>query len=81
MHIEQLVRMANDIGAFFQSEPSRDAAIHAIADHLKRFWDPRMRKQIIQHFNEGGDGLADLPRASISLLAKENASFSQCGDG
>lgn len=81
MHIENLVKMANDIGAFFQSEPRRDVAVHAIADHLKKFWDPRMRKQIIAHCKEGGAGLSELSRDAVHQLMDENASFAESGDG
>ena len=81
MHRENLVKMANEISAFFQSEPNREAAVRAVADHLRKFWDPRMRKQIIQHFQEGGIGLGDLARDSIRLLAEESASLPHCGDG
>ncbi|QSA97169.1 formate dehydrogenase subunit delta [Methylococcus sp. EFPC2] len=81
MHIENLVKMANNIGDFFQSDPDHEAAVHAVADHLKKFWDPRMRKQIIKHYDEGGEGLRELTRESVRLLAEENAALTQCGDG
>ncbi|MDY6947420.1 MAG: formate dehydrogenase subunit delta, partial [Pseudomonadota bacterium] len=58
MHIDYLVRMANDIGSFFASETDQDAAVTSIQLHLKRFWDPRMRARIVAYFNEtGGAGL------------------------
>lgn len=71
MHIDQLVRMANDIGNFFAVEPDRDSAIESIRFHLRRFWEPRMRKQIIEHLQAGGDGLNDDVRAAVQLLAQE----------
>jgi len=45
--IEYLVKMANEIGAFFASEPDPEQAVNAVAGHLRRFWDPRMRAQIV----------------------------------
>ena len=42
MKIEYLVKMANEIGAFFASEPDPEQAVNAVAGHLRRFWDPRM---------------------------------------
>lgn len=69
MDIERLVRMANDIGAYFVSEPDRAAAIAGMASHLERFWEPRMRRQVIAHLETGGAGLDDLPRAAIADLA------------
>ena len=44
MNIEHLVKMANQIGSFFSTMPDRDQAIADLASHLKRFWEPRMRK-------------------------------------
>jgi len=61
--------MANDIGAYFASEPDRAAAIAGMVSHLERFWDPRMRRQLLAHLAMGGAGLADLPRAAVADLA------------
>ena len=71
MRIERLVAMANDIGMFFQAEPDKAEAAKSIANHLKRFWDPRMRRQIVGHYREGGLGLNDTTRAAVGLLADE----------
>ena len=58
MEIERLVKMANDIGAFFETDKNADRAAAGVADHLKRFWDPRMRRQILEYFDEKeGKGL------------------------
>ena len=40
--------MANRIADFFQADPDRQAALEGIAGHLKRFWDPRMRREILR---------------------------------
>ena len=56
MRVERLVSMANDIGAFFNAEPDKAEAAKSIASHLRRFWDPRMRRQIVAHYREGGAG-------------------------
>jgi len=60
MHIEQLVTMANDIANFFRSASDPGAGARNVADHLRRYWAPPMRKQIIAHFDTGGSGLSDL---------------------
>ncbi|BBA32284.1 formate dehydrogenase, delta subunit [Methylocaldum marinum] len=73
--------MANDIGNFFNAEPDRSAAIHGIADHIRRFWDPRMRKAIIAHLQEGGIGLNELPQAALAELANETVALRESGDG
>ena len=68
MSVEHLVKMANDIGDFFRAEPERADAVAGIADHIQRFWDPRMRRAIIAHLKEGGDGLSELARAAVTTL-------------
>lgn len=55
MDIHRLVKMANDIGAFYESFPDRDEAISSIAAHLRNFWEPRMRLQIIDYAKRGGE--------------------------
>jgi formate dehydrogenase subunit delta len=53
-----LVTMANQIGEFFETMPDRHQASEDLAGHLKRFWEPRMRKSLLQYVNEqGGAGL------------------------
>lgn len=47
MDIQHLVKMANQIGTFFESMPDREQAKADIATHLKKFWEPRMLKAIV----------------------------------
>ncbi len=72
MRPEKLVTMANQIGAFFASQKSEDA-VQGIADHLKKFWDPRMRAAIIEHLRAGGEGLDPKVRLAVEQLAGETA--------
>ncbi|ABE48986.1 formate dehydrogenase subunit delta [Methylobacillus flagellatus] len=67
MNIEQLVKMANQIGDFFQSYPDHEQAKKDIASHLQRFWAPQMRQQIMQHINThpSDNGLAPLVSSAI----------------
>jgi formate dehydrogenase subunit delta len=52
MDIQRLVKMANDIAAFFEAEPDVSKGARGVADHLKNFWDPRMRRQILAYADE-----------------------------
>jgi formate dehydrogenase subunit delta len=71
VRIERLVTMANDIGAFFATDPDRHGATSNVANHLQRFWDPRMRRQIVSHYlDAGGAGLDEIPLAAVALLAQ-----------
>lgn len=68
MNIPRLVRMANDIGNFFKSEPDHAVAVDGVAQHLKRFWDPRMRREIVAYVEGGGGDLTDLVREAVLKL-------------
>ena len=68
MNIDHLVKMANEIGSFFVTANDEETAVKLIADHLKRFWDPRMRKQVIAHLSQGGEGLAPAVAKAVRLL-------------
>ena len=48
MNSDHLIRMANQIGVFFESMPDRKEAMEGFATHLKKFWDPRMRLAFLQ---------------------------------
>lgn len=72
MNIDNLVKMANDISNFFQSDPDRSSAVQGMVEHLQKFWEPRMRSQIITHFQAGGVGLSDLAKEAVSHLAMPN---------
>lgn len=66
MDIHNLVKMANQIGAFFESMPDREQAKADIANHLKKFWEPRMRKTIVQKMDGGeAEGLSPVVREAI----------------
>lgn len=45
MKNDDIVRMANQIAAFFSAYP-QDEAVPAIADHIRKFWEPRMRADL-----------------------------------
>ena len=71
MRIERLVTMANDIAAFFDVDPDREQAPQSIATHLRRFWHPRMRREIIRHYRDGGAGLCAAARSAVELIADD----------
>ena len=74
MRAERLVSMANDIGHFFDVGPNKEEAAKSVANHIKRYWDPRMRREIVAHYREaGGAGLDPVPRSAIALLATSSS--------
>ena len=64
---DTLVRMANQISDFFRIQPEGEA-VAGTADHIRRFWDPRMRAKMAEHLASGGAGLNP-----IALKAAERA--------
>lgn len=50
----KLVKMANEIAAFFAAEPDHALAVEGVANHLKRFWEPRMRRELLALLDAGG---------------------------
>ena len=69
MDIERLVAMANDIAAFFDAESDKAVAAEGVRFHLSRFWEPRMRRAIIEHVRKGGAGLTPTARSGVEKLA------------
>ena len=64
---ETLVRMANQIADFFKSQPEEDA-LKGAANHIRYFWDPRMRTKMAEHLARGGEGLNPLARAAVEQV-------------
>ena len=72
MNIEQLVRMANDIGNFFRGETREEEQIAGVVNHLRKFWDLRMRRQLVAHLGAGGEGLVEPARSAVLVLAQDS---------
>jgi formate dehydrogenase subunit delta len=71
MDVHHLVKMANDVGAFYEALPDRSEAVNSIATHLRNFWEPRMRREIIDYAKRGREQdprLKELVREAILTL-------------
>jgi formate dehydrogenase subunit delta len=66
---DRLVYMANQIGKFFESQ-GHGKAVPGVADHIRKFWDPRMRAKINEHLDAGGEGLDPDVRTALETLRK-----------
>lgn len=66
---DKLVRMANDIARNLAPQGEATAA-HATADHIRRFWDPRMRAGLLAHAAKDGSGLSPIARAAVAEIEK-----------
>ena len=59
--------MANQIGKFFAHQ-GEEKAVAGTADHLAKFWDPRMRAGIVAHVASGGAGLDPFVLRAVKSL-------------
>ena len=74
MNPDTLIKMANQIGAFFEAMPDREQAIQDIASHLRRTWDPRMRTQLMATLGGTEEAyLKPLVRDAVKALVQADA--------
>jgi len=72
MDNSNLIKMANNIGAFFKSEPDRELAIQGVEQHIRNSWEPRMRKQIIEYVQQDGSELLDIVAEAVRHIGKQS---------
>ncbi len=66
MSPDKLQRMANDIARNLAA--LGDGAPAAIAEHLRQFWTPRMREELLAIVDAGGAGLERLVVQAAGIL-------------
>ena len=66
---EKLVRMANQIATFFLSQPEA-VRIEGVANHLNKFWESRMRRELFEHIDKGGEGLLPLVMEASRVIKR-----------
>jgi len=74
MEKNHLITMANQIGGFFKGYPDKEQATKDVAMHLKKFWPPVMRKEIIEYVTsseEADNLLDDIVNDAIKKYLKE----------
>jgi len=65
MNREHLIRMANQIGTFFQSQPDRAEALEGLANHIHKFWEARMQREFQAVLDAGGEGVLPIVREAL----------------
>jgi formate dehydrogenase subunit delta len=69
MKPDKLIKMANQIGAFFEAMPNREQAVKDVAAHIQKNWEPRMRTLLLQHVSQNGDAeLSAILRDALPLV-------------
>ena len=72
MNTDLMIKMLNEISAFFAGEDDKEQAARDIQNHLHRYWEPRMRAQLLEYFEQrNGAGLSELAIKAVQLLAEE----------
>ena len=74
MIVEKLIRMANQIAVNFDFGPDKPKAVDGVADHLRRFWTPGMKAEIIAYQESGGSQLNEIAAQAVARLAEEQSS-------
>lgn len=70
MENRDMIRMANQIASFFEAYPRKEA-LEGIAKHVRLFWEPRMRTQLLEYVDGGGKDLSPLVIAAVGALAAQ----------
>jgi formate dehydrogenase subunit delta len=69
MESRDMIRMLNQIGEFFKSYTEKEA-VEGIAEHINKFWDPRMRKDLFAYIDKGGKDLAPLVMTALPAIKR-----------
>lgn len=71
MKSAKLIKMANQIGTFFEAMPDREQAVTGVAAHIQRNWESRMRTALLRHVGECGDAeLSPIVRDALRIVQK-----------
>jgi formate dehydrogenase subunit delta len=76
MESDKMVRQANQIAQYFSAYPQARAE-EGVLGHIKKFWEPRMRRQLIEYAGDGGEGLHELVLKAVAALRDETLDTSQ----
>jgi formate dehydrogenase subunit delta len=71
VNAEKLVRMVNQVAAFFASQPEGERET-GVAEHVRSFWTPAMRRDVYAHLDAGGAGLDPLAARALAALRRND---------
>ena len=67
MKADLMVHNANQIALYFGSFP-REEAIEGVLDHIMKFWERRMKDQLLDYVGKGGTGLHELVLEAVKRM-------------
>lgn len=70
MDEHKMVRQANQIAEYFKAYP-QERAEEGVRGHIRKFWEPRMRAQLIAFVGAGGEGLHPLVQTAVASIKAE----------
>jgi len=71
MKSANLIKMANQIGAFFDAMPDHEQAVKDVAAHIQKNWEPRMRTALHNHITQAGDReLSPIVRDALHIVQR-----------
>lgn len=73
MHADHLITMGNQISDFFQSMKNRDEALEQIANHIRLFWDPRMRRALLAKMPADGPAPEEMSAVLAEALRRHGS--------
>ena len=71
----KIVRMANQIGTFFHSKPHAEG-VDGVAEHINKFWEPRMRGHFFELMDAGGEGFLPIVIEAAAQVRRPNEAVS-----
>jgi len=72
MSHDKLITMANQIARFMESKPHAEG-VDGLAGHINDFWEPRMRRQLFDLIDRGGEGLRPLVMDAAPRIRRPTA--------
>ena len=66
---DKLRVMTNQIATFFRSKP-RDEGVAGVAEHINKFWEPRMRRQLFEMIESGEPGFDELVLEAVPKVRR-----------
>ena len=73
MQRDKLIHMANQIATFCESNPRGARQTADVADHINKFWEPRMRRHFFEVFDAGGEGLLPIVHDAATDIRRPDA--------
>ena len=70
MDQSKMIHRANEIARFWEPYP-HDEGVAGVAQHIRSFWEPRFRQQLMDHAAAGGEGLHALVAEALKWFRTE----------